>query len=262
MSDRQIKSFDGTALNVRVEGPGDAPVVLLSHSLGGSLELWREVAPMLAERFKVVRYDARGHGASGAPDGEYSVEMMARDALAILDSVGAAKAHFVGLSMGGMIGMWLAAHDGARIDRLVLANTTAHIPATEMLNGWIVKAKAEGVDGLAPPIITGWLSAGFKDTNPERTAELVEAMRAMTVPGFTGAVAVLRDSDRRPDLPLIKAPTLVIAGIEDGPRGEGAAQALADGIAGATRANLPAAAHLSPVENPAGFAAAVLKHLG
>ena len=262
MPDRQIQSFDGTPLNVRLEGPEGAPMLMLSHALGGSVDLWRETAPLLAERFRVVRYDARGHGASGAPEGDYSVEIMARDALSILAAIGAQKVHFVGLSMGGMVGMWLAAHASTRIDRLVLANTTAHIPAAEMLNGWIKTARAEGVAGLAPPIITGWLSAGFKAANPERTAALVAAMAGMSVPGFAGAVAVLRDSDRRPDLPLIKAPTLVIAGIEDGPRGEGAAQALAEAIAGAQRANLPDAAHLSPVENPGAFAEAVLNHLG
>ena len=263
MPDRQIQSFDGTPLNMRIEGPEGAPVLVLAHSLGGSIDLWREAAPLLADRFRVVRYDARGHGASSAPEGEYSVEMMGRDALAILDAVGAGKAHFAGLSMGGMIGMWLAAHQGGRIDRLVLANTTARIPATDRLNGWIKTARedgAAGVAGLAPPIITGWLCAGFKAAQPERTAELVAAMADMSVPGFAGAIAVLRDSDRRPDLPLIKAPTLVIAGVEN-PQGQDAAQALVDGIAGATLAILPEAAHLSPVENPGAFAEAVLKHL-
>jgi 3-oxoadipate enol-lactonase len=205
----------------------------------------------------VIRYDARGHGASDAPAGDYSVEMMAKDALAAMDALGVQKANFVGLSMGGMIGMWLAAHEPERIDKLVLANTTARIPATDMLNGWIAKAKAEGLAGLAEPIITGWLSQGFRDANPARTRALVDAMGGMTIDGFCGSVAVLRDSDRREDLAKITAPTLVIAGVEDGPRGDAAAQALADGIAGAKRANLPAAAHLSPVENPSAFAEAV-----
>jgi 3-oxoadipate enol-lactonase len=262
MSDRQITSFDGAKLNVRVEGPDGAPALVLAHALGGSIGLWDEAAAELSTSFRVIRYDARGHGASAAPAGDYSVEIMAKDALAILDALGVRRADFVGLSMGGMIGMWLAANAPERIGKLVLANTTARIPATDMLNGWIAKAKAEGVAGLAPPIITGWLCQGFKDANPARTRALVDAMAGMTTDGFAGAVAVLRDSDQRENLAKIAAPTLVIAGVEDGPRGEAAAQALADGISGATRVNLPAAAHLSPVENPSAFAKAVAEHLG
>jgi 3-oxoadipate enol-lactonase len=262
MSDSQITSFDGAKLNVRVEGPEGAPVVVLAHSLGGSIGLWDETAAELAKRYRVIRYDARGHGGSGAPSGDYSVEIMARDALAVMDALGVQKANFVGLSMGGMIGMWLAAHRPERIEKLVLANTTAHIPATEMLNGWIVKARAEGHRDLAQPIVTGWLHQGFKDASPGRTQALVDAMANMTTDGFAGSVAVLRDSDRREDLAKITAPTLVIAGVEDGPRGDAAAQALADGIKGATRANLPAAARLSPAENPAAFAKAVTDFVG
>jgi len=261
MTDRQVESFDGAKLNVKTEGPDGAPAVLLLHCLGGDLGVWDGVVPELAKGFKVIRYDARGHGRSDAPAGEYSVEMMAKDALAVLDASGVGKAHVVGLSMGGMIGMWLAAHAADRVERLVIANSTAHIPATEMLNGWIKTARDGGHQGLAEPIITGWLSSGFKAANPEKTRELVDTMRNMTVDGFAGSVAVLRDSDRRPDLPLIKAPTLIIAGIEDGPRGEGAAAAMAENITGATRANLPDAAHLSPAENPAAFSSAVLAHL-
>ena len=259
--DRQVESFDGAKLKVQAEGPEGAPAVLLSHAVGGSLAIWDEVAPALAKQFRVLRYDARGHGASDAPAGEYTIEMMAKDALAVLDAYNVGKAHFVGLSMGGMIGMWLAAHAADRIDKLVVANSTAHIPAADMLNGWINTAKASGLDSLAEPIIGGWLSAGFKAAHPEATKAMVETMRTMKVDGFAGAIAVLRDSDRRPDLPLIKAPTLIIAGIEDGPRGEAAAAAMAAGIAGSTRADLPGAAHLSPTENPAAFSQAVLAHL-
>jgi 3-oxoadipate enol-lactonase len=262
MSDSQITSFDGAKLNVRVEGPEGAPVVVLAHSLGGSIGLWDETAAELSKRYRVIRYDARGHGGSGAPGGDYSVEMMAKDALAVMDALGIGRANFVGLSMGGMIGMWLAANRPERIEKLVLANTTARIPATDMLNGWIAKAKAEGLGELAPPIITGWLHQGFRDASPARTQALVDAMAGMTRDGFAGAVAVLRDSDQRENLAKIAAPTLVIAGVEDGPRGDAAAQALADGIKGATRANLPAAAHLSPVENPSAFAKAVMDFVG
>ena len=223
--------------------------------------MWDAQVEAFGERFRVVRYDSRGHSGSEAPDGEHAIEMLGKDALAVMDALEVTRAHFVGLSQGGMTGMWLGAHAPERIDHLVLANTTAHIPARDLLNGWIQTALSDGLDSIAPPIMTGWLSAKFKAAHPERTRELVEAFRLMSPKGFAGSCAVLRDSDRRDDLPKIKAPTLVIAGVEDGPMGAAAAQALVDAIPGARRADIPDAAHLSPIENPEAFNAAVLGFL-
>ena len=262
MADRDIDSFDGTRIHVREEGRADGPAVLFSHAIGGDLSMWDAQAGPFGERFRVVRYDTRGHGGSGLGGPEHSIEMLGKDALAVMDALGIARAHFVGLSQGAMTGMWLAARHADRIDRLVLANTTAHIPARDLLNGWIATARSEGLDSIAPPVMDSWLCAAFKAARPERARALAEAFRTMSPEGFAASVAVLRDSDRRGDLKDIRAPTLVIAGIEDGPRGAEAAQALADGIAGARRADLSDAAHLSPIENPQAFNRAVLDFLG
>jgi 3-oxoadipate enol-lactonase len=261
MAECDIESFDGTQIHVREGGRADGPAVLFSHAIGGDLSMWDAQAGPFGERFRVVRYDTRGHGGSGLGGREHSIEMLGGDALAVMDALGIGKAHFVGLSQGAMTGMWLAAHHPRRIDRLVLANTTAHIPARDMLNGWIATAKAEGLDSIAPPVMGGWLSAAFKAAEPGRAKALAEAFRTMSPEGFAASVAVLRDSDRRGELKDIRAPTLVIAGIEDGPRGAEAAQALVDGIPGARRADIADAAHLSPIENPQAFNAAVLGFL-
>ncbi len=261
MTDRDIKSFDGATLHVRDEGRADGPAVIFSHAIGGDLSMWDAQAEAFGGTYRVIRYDTRGHGGSDIGGEVHAIDMYAKDALAVLDALGAGSAHFVGLSQGAMTGMWLGAHAPERIGSLVLANTTAHIPAYDMLNGWIQSARAEGLDGLAPGIMNNWLSASFKQASPERARALSEGFRTMSAEGFAASCAVLRDSDRREDLKDIKAPTLVIAGIDDGPMGAAAAQALADGIPGAVRADIPDAAHLSPIENSAAFNKAVLDFL-
>jgi pimeloyl-ACP methyl ester carboxylesterase len=188
--------------------------------------------------------------------------MLGRDALAVMDACGVSSAHFVGLSQGGMTGMWLAAHHPHRIQRLVLANTTAYIPVKDHWNALIETALKQGMEGIAEPTVTGWLSAQFKSAQPQRAATLVQTMRAMSPAGYAGCCAVLRDVDLRADLARILAPTLVIAGIKDGERGAAAAAALASGINGARRFDIADAAHLSAVENPAAFNRALTEFLG
>ncbi|MEI9964786.1 MAG: alpha/beta fold hydrolase [Caulobacteraceae bacterium] len=262
MTDRTIESFDGCPIHVRDEGEADGPAVVFSHAIGGGLSMWDAQAGPFGERFRVIRYDTRGHGGSGNCEGEHSIEMLAKDALAVMDTLGVKTAHFVGLSQGGMTGMWLGAHAPERIGKLVLSNTTAHIPAYDMLTGWIQTALSQGLDGIAPPTMDHWLSAQFKAAHPDQAKALAEAFRTMSREGFAGSCAALRDSDRTTDLANIKAPTLVIAGIEDGPGGAAAADNLVANIPGAHRADIPDAAHLSPIENPAAFNKAVLDFLG
>jgi len=260
MNERPVISFDGTALHVREEGRVGQPTVLLSHSLGGTLRMWDSLTAALAPAFRVIRWDSRGHGRSQAPVGAYSVETLGKDTLAVMDELGVKKAHFVGLSKGGMTGMWLAASDPQRIDKLVLANTTAYIPGKNVLEGLMKTALQEGVAEIAPKTLHGWLGDTFKRAHPAAVGELVREMAAMTPVGYAASVAVLRDVDLREAVRKIIAETLVIAGIEDGPRGVDAAEFLAAAIPRARRVNL-AAGHLSPVENPAAFNTAVLEFL-
>lgn len=261
MSEQRVTSFDGTNLHVCLEGRRDAPPVLLSHSLGGTLQQWDQLSEALAPHFRIIRYDSRGHGASDVPSGAYHVETLGRDALAIMDALQLERVHFVGLSQGAMAGMWLAATFPARIDKLVLANTTAFIPVKDHWNGLIETALARGLDEIAPKTIHGWLGETYKQANPAGVDTLVRTMASMAPAGYAGAAAALRDVDLRPDLGRIIASTLVIAGVEDGPRGAAAAAALTSAIAHAHRVDLPEAAHLSPIENPVLFNAAVLSFL-
>ncbi len=254
---RMVMADDGTRLNVRIDNPDGARTILLSHALGGDLSFWDGVTAAFANRFRIVRYDMRGHGASDVPNGPYTVDMIGRDALAVLEAVGVDQADFVGHSMGGMAGMWLAINHPSRVGRLVLANTTPFIAVKDSWDPLIAKALAEGMGPIAEPTISGWLSDVYKAGNPAGTAALVAKMRAMPAAGYAGACAVLRDVDLRDDLGRIAAPTLVVNGADDGPRGDRPAALMTEAIPDALRVDIPASAHLSPAENSAAFVAAL-----
>ena len=251
---------NGCRLNVVVEGPEDGAPVLLSHYLGGRLETFDALLPALAGR-RVIRFDTRGHGASDAPEGSYSVATLGADALTILDTLAIARADFVGVSQGGMTGMWLASEHPDRIGRLVLANTAPFILNKPVWDNLAAKARAEGMADIARTTITSWLSDGFRAEHPGAVDTLVGFMAAMTPEGYAGNTAVLRDVDLRQALPRIAAPTLVIGGAEDGPRGA-SLPVITAGVQDGRSIVLPGAAHLSNLENPAAFNAVVVKHLG
>jgi len=246
-------------LNVLVEGPADGLPVILSHHIGGNIACFDAQMPALATR-RVVRFDTRGQGASDAPEGSYSVEMLGQDVLAILDALGIACADFVGVSQGGMTGMWLAANHPARIRRLVLANTTPFIPNKQVWDDLADKARAGGMAGIARDTIESWLSEGFRAERKEAVEQLVAAMAAMPVAGYAGNTRVLRDVDLREALPAVSAPTLVIGGAQDGPRGA-ALPIITRAVQNGRSIILPNAAHLSNVENAEAFNAAVVAHL-
>lgn len=257
----QATAADGTRIHCVVEGPADAPVVLLSHSLGVNLNTWDSLVAVLNNDHRVIRYDARGHGNSQAPAGEYSVELLARDALAVLDAAGVAAAHIVGLSMGGMVGMWIGAHAPNRLRRLVLANTTTRIPLRDMWNSRIETARTEGMASIAPATLNRWLAEPFRTTRPEEAARMIATMQAMSPVGYAGCCAALREVDLREDVSRITAPTLVITGALDLATTPEVAQGLAASIPGARCAVIAAAGHLSNVEQPEAFGRLVREFL-
>lgn len=246
-------------LNVLVEGPEDGLPVILSHHLGGNIACFDAQMPALAHR-RVVRFDTRGHGASDAPEGSYSVETLGQDVLAILDALGMERADYVGVSQGGMTGMWLAANHPGRIRRLVLANSTPFIPNKPVWDELAAKARAEGMVGIARSTIESWLSDGFRAGHKDAVERLVAAMAGMAPVGYAGNTSVLRDVDLRAALASISAPTLVIGGAEDGPRGA-SVPVMTQGVQNGRSVILPNAAHLGYVENPAAFNDALLAHL-
>ena len=249
----------GCHLNVSLDGPDDGAPVILSHFLGGRLETFDGQMPVLAGR-RVVRFDTRGHGASDAPPGDYDVAMLGQDVLAIMHALSIERADFVGVSQGGMTGMWLASEHPGRIDRLVLANTTPFIPNKSVWDELAAKAEEEGLAQIARVTILGWLSDGFIEAHAQEVERLVLGMAAMPVSGYVGNTRVLRDVDLRASLARIEAPTLVIGGTEDGPRGA-SVPIITQGVKDGRSVLIPHAAHISNVENPAAFNAALAEHL-
>lgn len=243
-----------------VTGPNDAPALVLSNSLGTTAEMWAPQLDALTKHYRVVRYDTRGHGASIALNGEYTLELLGRDVLAVLDALGIERAHFCGISMGGLTGQWLGAHAGERIDKLIVANTAARIGTVQ---GWGERAalvRARGMDEVADGAAGRWFTAGFIERQPEVVARLTERLRATPAAGYAGCCDALSTADVRHEIATIAAPMLVIAGRYDPVTTVHDAQFIAERVPGARTATLDAS-HLSNVEAADAFNEAVLAFL-
>jgi 3-oxoadipate enol-lactonase len=249
-------------LNHRINGPYDAPVVVLSNSLGASLEMWAPQIPALSVRFRVLRYDQRGHGDSPVPPGPYDIDDVGQDVLDLLDRAGIERAHFCGLSMGGMTGMWLAANAPERIDRLVLLCTSAHFGNPEM---WIERAatvREQGTEAVAEAGIGRWFTDGFREREPAVAARFRAMIASQPDEGYAELCGVLERLDLRNDLPRIAAPTLVVAGAQDpSTPPDPHARLIAERIPGARLEVLDPGAHLINVERAETVTDLILDHL-
>ncbi|MFL6974049.1 MAG: 3-oxoadipate enol-lactonase, partial [Xanthobacteraceae bacterium] len=211
-----VVDVEGCPIHVEVQGSEDAPVLMLSNSLGTTHRMWDDQVKPFTEAFRLVRYDRRGHGQSGCPKGPYTMERLGRDVLAILDALGIEKVNWCGLSMGGMVGMWLGAHAPERIERLVLCCTSAHLGPREMWDQRIAAVRRSGsLEPLADAAMERWLTPAFRAEHPEAEALLREGMAATDPGTYVANCAAIRDMDLRGDLGAIRAPALVIAGTED-----------------------------------------------
>ena len=251
---------DGCRLNVAVDGPEDAPALMLSNSLGCTLAMWEPQMTAFTKAFRVIRYDRRGHGKSDVPQPPYAMERFGRDALAILDALGIAKTHWCGLSMGGMVGQWLGANAPSRFDRIVLANTSCHYPDPSNWHARIKAVRDGGLAAVADPVIAGWLTEGFRTRHPEQTAKMKTMLLASPVDGYLACCEALSTLDQRALLPKITAPTLVIAGRHDKATPVEAGEAIRSGIPNAKIVVLDAA-HISNVEQADAFTDAVMRFL-
>ena len=246
-------TIDGTRIAYRVDGPESAPPLALLHSLGTDMTLWDAQAAALARDFRVIRHDVRGHGASEVSREPVTVERLGRDLLALLDHLGAPRAHLCGLSLGGVTAIWAAVHHPARVGHLVLANTGARVGTPEM---WDTRVRAVRDGGLAPlrdMVLARWLSADFRARHPDATRALGDVLEATPAEGYVAACLALRDTDLRDVAPTVRAPTLVIAGELDEATPPALGEELRAAIPGAELAVLPGAAHLSNVERPEEF---------
>jgi 3-oxoadipate enol-lactonase len=250
----------GCELNAQVEGPERAPVLMLCNSLGTDLHMWDDQVKAITERFRLVRYDRRGHGKSGAPKGPYSMEMLGKDALAVMDGMGVQKVNWCGLSMGGMVGMWLGANAPQRIERLVLSNTSAYMADKQIWNDRIKTVRAGGLAAIVDGTMERWFTKGFRERAPQAIARMKEMMLKTPVEGYVGCGEAVRDMDHREIIRTITAPTLVIAGRHDPATTVEAGEFLRDRIPGAKLAVLEAA-HIANVEQPQAYTDTLLGFL-
>jgi 3-oxoadipate enol-lactonase len=251
----------GEQFHVRIEGPQTAPVLLLSNSLSSDMSMWDDQMSRWAARFRVVRYDQRGHGRSVASPGPYTMEQLGQDAVAVLDHFSIDRAHFCGLSMGGMVGMWLLTHARGRIGRAILANTAAHMGPASLWNDRIALARANGMEATVEPTVARWFPATFHASAPDTIERMRAMIRRTPLEGYIGCCEAIRDMDQRQSIRRIDTPTLVIIGAKDPATPPEAGQLIHAAIRGSTTAVLDAA-HISNVEQPEAFASAVLEFLG
>jgi 3-oxoadipate enol-lactonase len=247
-------------LHATVDGPPGAPVLLLGSSLGTTGRMWAPQLPALAARFRVIRYDHLGHGRSAVPPGPYTMDLLGREVLALLDDLDVRRAHYAGLSLGGMVGMWLAAHAPERVDRLALLCTSAALGPPE---GWRQRAatvRADGMAAVADAVLARWFTPGFAESRPAVVAEHRAMLTAIPAEGYAGCCAAIATMDLTADLARIAAPTLVVAGADDPAIPAGHATRIVERITAARLAVVDHAAHLANVEQPEQVGALPLKH--
>ena len=242
-------------------GPEDAPVLLMGSSLGTSLDMW-DSQLALAERLRIVRHDHRGHGRSLVPPGPYEIADLGRDVLELMDALEIERASYCGLSIGGMVGMWLGANAPERIERLVLICTSAHLPPAE---GWAeraAKVRAAGtVEVVADAVVARWLTPAYAEEHPELVAELRAMLVATDPEGYASACGAIERMDLRDQLGRIAAPTLVISGAGDEATPPEHQELIAASIPGARLETVDPAAHLAAVERPALVNELIAAHL-
>jgi 3-oxoadipate enol-lactonase len=244
-----------------VDGREDAPTVVLSNSLGSTPAMWDGQLPALVERLRVVRYDHRGHGDSPVPPGPYELADLGADVLALLDRLGLERVHWCGLSLGGMVGMWLAINAPERIDRLVLCCTSAKLGPPEMWVDRAASVREHGVEAVADGGIDRWLTPAFREREPEKAAAVRAMLVSTPAEGYAACCGVIERMDQTARLGEIRAPTLVIAGADDPATPPEHGKLIASSIPGARLEIVANARHLATVEQPDAMTDLILGHL-
>jgi 3-oxoadipate enol-lactonase len=255
-----IIDIGAVRLNCRWDVLHDGPPLVLSHALGATHELWQPQVEPFCARFRLLRYDARGHGLSSVPPGPYSITDLGTDVLRLLDAQDIDRAHFCGLSMGGAVGLWLGSHAPDRIDRLVVCNALPWFGAPDAFDARIAAVRERGMTAIVEPTLERWFTAEFRRSQPESVQRIRSQLLGCSPEGYVAACAAVRDLDLRADLSRITACTLVIAGTDDATASPASALAMAAAIPGARCVEVPAA-HLSNLGATAAFNAAVLGFL-
>lgn len=248
-------------LNYETGGRSEGPTIVFTGSLGTDLTMWQTQSDRLGDRFRTLRYDIRGHGASPVPEGPYSIADLGSDLIALLDRLGIDRASLCGLSIGGMTSMWVAAHHPERVQRLVLCCTSALLGPPE---GWHQRAatvRAEGVEAVADGVLERWFTPAFAEAHPELIQDMRARLVATPAEGYAGCCEAIAAMDLTGDLPRVAAPTLVLSGGDDPATPPVHGQRIAELIPGARFEVVKPAAHLATVERPDLTTAMILRFL-
>ncbi|HUC54526.1 MAG TPA: 3-oxoadipate enol-lactonase [Candidatus Cybelea sp.] len=235
-----------------LEGQSGTPGLVFSNSLGANYSMWDLQTHEFHKEFRVLRYDTRGHGQSSAPPGPYSIELLAKDVLALLDALDLDRVHFCGLSMGGMIGMWLGMNAPKRLHKLVLSNTGAKIGTREAWNARIEAVRKNGMKSIAPAVVERWFTPAFRQKSPAVISKTMKMIEEANPDGYSACCAAICDFDCREQVGAIRTPALVISGAHDPATPPEDGRFLAQKILGARYVELHAA-HLSNIEDQTRF---------
>ncbi|HYK39221.1 MAG TPA: 3-oxoadipate enol-lactonase [Candidatus Eremiobacteraceae bacterium] len=246
-------------IHYSLTGAEAAPVLVFSNSLGANFSMWDPQLD-LSKKFRILRYDTRGHGQSTSPPGPYTIELLAHDVLHLLDALGFDRVFFCGLSMGGQTGIWLGLHAPNRLHKLILCNTGAKIGTADGWNTRIETVLNKGMAEVSRAVASRWFTPPFQSVHPEVFAHAVEMIESANPQGYSACCAALREFDARQELSAIKTHTLIIAGSHDAATPPADGRFIADKIPGACFHELQAA-HLSNIEASSEFTLEVQKFL-
>lgn len=244
---------DGAEIAWTSVGEPENPTAVFLHSLGCDSTMWQGQVDALSESHRVVSVDLRGHGCSDAPPGRYSLDTLGTDVIAVVDAIGADRVTVCGISIGGLVALWMAIRHPDRVTSLVAANTAARIGSIQGWNDRIRLVGEEGMEAIAERIVGNWFMPGFAERRPDIWDRALATFRETSAVGYTGCCAALEDADLRGEVGSITAPALVIGGDGDGATPPAQAEWLRDHIPGSDLVVIPDAAHLSNLEQPGVF---------
>ena len=259
----RVRLSDGTLLNTRLDGPEGAPWLVMSNSLGSNLSMWDGQIDLLTRKYRVLRYDHRGHGASDVPPGPYTFDRLTADVIDLMDHHGIGTADYIGLSMGAMTGMGLAIHHAPRFGHMVLADGRADAPEMfkAMWDQRIAVVSEYGTEGVADGTLGMWLSADWRAENPEATRAVRDMIAATDPKGYIACCQGLKDLDYLKDLGSVGNPVLYICGANDKGAPPEVMRAMAKATPGAAYVEIPNAGHVPNINRPQAFNAAIADFL-
>jgi 3-oxoadipate enol-lactonase len=252
--------LNGLRMRYEWSGPESGPVLVFSHPLGTDLTMWDGQATDFGKKFRVLRYDKRGHGSSSSPAGPYTIEQMARDAVALLDYLHLDKVNYCGLSIGGQTGMWLGANAPERLNKLILSNTAAKIGNDDGWNTRIDAVRKGGVKSVSKVVIDRWFTPDFQAKAPAEIEKIRNVFERSNDAGYIASCEAVKAFDFREKVAALRVPTLVIAGTHDPATTPVDTRFVADRIAGSKFVELNAS-HLSNIEQREKYSAAVAQFL-